>query len=59
MVDVDGRNSPRARSTALVAGGTPGRTAAAYKVTAADDMASLARAEPCITTHAAAGGCCF
>jgi len=41
-----GKNRPEARSVALTAGGTSGSTAAAYKVTAADDIASRANAEP-------------
>lgn len=46
-----GRNSPTARSRALTVEGTSGSTAAAYRATAADDIASRANAEPCTLPH--------
>lgn len=42
-----GQKRLRARSRAVTPGGTLGRTAAAYRATAADAIASLASTDPC------------
>lgn len=44
---IAGQKRPRARSRAVTPGGTCGRTAAAYRATAADAIASLASTDPC------------
>ena len=57
MVDVDGKKSPSARSMALVTGDTAGSRAAAYSATAAEDRASLAKADPCRVRNDRYGRC--
>lgn len=46
-----GQKRPKARSWAVTWGGTLGSTAAAYKVTAADAIASRASMDPCNSTR--------